>query len=421
MASEHNTSDPLEERVDAWLVAAADDPECRAATRRLALDIEFDFDGFSRNLQLSASDAVNAHRASIRLAAPEDVWEQVLSAVPPPGRHSFTALQRQCERFRVEADAREVARALHALERIFELAHGDVMTPAADSDAPGLDRISGSYAVVRTGHATARIYYEQAGEGVPLVMLHTAGADSRQYLDLVAGTDIADNWSCYNFDMPRHGRSRPPEGWEWDEYRLTLSDYVEWCLSFIDQVVGEPAVVMGCSMGASISIALAASGSPLVRSVIALEAPDKSPGRLNPYLSHPCVDSSDYDSAYVRGLMGPGSPVDQKRFAGWIYAQGGPGVYPGDLWFYSEEYDGLALAPRIDTARCPVYLLTGAYDYSAPPAATQRLCDAIPGARFEVMPDLGHFPMTEHPKRFYDYLRPVLAELREQLAVGADE
>ena len=36
----------------------------------------------------------------------------------------------------------------------------------------------------------------------------------------------------------------------------------------------------------------------------------------------------------------------------------------------------------------------------------------IPGARFTVMTELGHFPMSENPAQFRRYLLPVLDEIR---------
>jgi pimeloyl-ACP methyl ester carboxylesterase len=66
----------------------------------------------------------------------------------------------------------------------------------------------------------------------------------------------------------------------------------------------------------------------------------------------------------------------------------------------------------VDTRRCPLYLLTGEYDFSCTPADTERTAKAIEGARFTVMKGLGHFPMSEHPGRFREYLVPVLDEIR---------
>ena len=416
MGSEHHTPASLPQRVDLWLARAEGDVEFRAALRKIALRIDFDFGDFRRSLELPAALPATAQKVHIALAAEPELWQHVLVPQPDLGYHSFTALERLVPGFHIEADPADVARTLHALERLLEIGRGDVVRDAAP--AADLDRVTGRYQTVHAGGTTARVYHEHAGSGTPLVMLHTAGADSRQYLDLITRTDIVEHWSCHAFDMPLHGRSSSPEGWEWGEYKLAMDEYVSWCLAFIEQVIGRPAVVMGCSMGAGIAVALAASGSPWVRGIVALEAPDRAPGRLNPYLSHPCVDGADYAAAYVRGLMSPASPVADRRHASWIYAQGGPGIYPGDLWFYSEEYDGMALAPQIDTERCPVWLLTGAYDYSAPPESTERLQAAIPGACFTLMPDLGHFPMTENPIRFYRYLGPVLADLEQTLASG---
>ena len=55
--------------------------------------------------------------------------------------------------------------------------------------------------------------------------------------------------------------------------------------------------------------------------------------------------------------------------------------------------------------------MTGAYDYSASPDDTRRVAALIPGARFCEMPELGHFPMLEDPKRLLAYLRPELAHI----------
>ena len=66
----------------------------------------------------------------------------------------------------------------------------------------------------------------------------------------------------------------------------------------------------------------------------------------------------------------------------------------------------------IDTRLCPLYLLTGEYDYSASPRDTEAAAARIPGAKVTLMKGLGHFPMSENPDAFLGYLRPVLDEIR---------
>jgi len=94
--------------------------------------------------------------------------------------------------------------------------------------------------------------------------------------------------------------------------------------------------------------------------------------------------------------------------------QGGPGVFKGDLHFYRVDGDMRDRVARIDTTRCPLYLLTGEYDFSCQPDDTRRTAAKIPGARVTIMKEIGHFPMSEHPAQFRQYLLPVLAEIRGQ-------
>jgi pimeloyl-ACP methyl ester carboxylesterase len=257
------------------------------------------------------------------------------------------------------------------------------------------------------GQPAADVYAEVAGSGVPVVFLHTAGADGRQWQALLADVDLARGYRLHAFDLPLHGRTLPPRGWDGGAPALGQESYLAWCAAYLETVVGEPAVICGCSMGAAMALVVAAERPALVRGVVAVEAPFRATGRRNPALAHPAVNPSAHNPSYVRGLMGPGASEAARRSACWIYGQGGLGVYAGDLAFY-EAFDGGAVAPRIDGARCPVAFLAGAYDYSATPDDARRLAALVPGATVDVMEDLGHFPMVEDPDRFRAHFAPAL-------------
>ena len=92
--------------------------------------------------------------------------------------------------------------------------------------------------------------------------------------------------------------------------------------------------------------------------------------------------------------------------------QGGPGVFKGDLNFYKAEGDLRALVNQIDTALCPLYLLTGEFDYSCTPDDSRALAQHIAGSQLSIMPGLGHFPMSEAPDHFIQHLLPVLAQIQ---------
>ena len=80
--------------------------------------------------------------------------------------------------------------------------------------AAQLEPIVGRYMTLALDGRPHRIYFEQAGEGIPLLCLHTAGADGRQFRNLMLDEDIIRHYRVLAFDMPWHGKSLPPEGWQ---------------------------------------------------------------------------------------------------------------------------------------------------------------------------------------------------------------
>ena len=72
----------------------------------------------------------------------------------------------------------------------------------------------------------------------------------------------------------------------------------------------------------------------------------------------------------MSGLIAPQSPEVRDRETLWAYKQGGPGVFKGDLYFYRVDGDLRGRVEKIDTKVCPLYLLTGEYDFSCTPEDT---------------------------------------------------
>jgi len=66
-------------------------------------------------------------------------------------------------------------------------------------------------------------------------------------------------------------------------------------------------------------------------------------------------------------------------------------------------WDGRSRMSSIDTKKCPVYMLTGEYDWSNTPEMGQATCDKITGGKHQAMKGVGHFPATENPKVFVGY------------------
>ena len=95
----------------------------------------------------------------------------------------------------------------------------------------------------------------------------------------------------------------------------------------------------------------------------------------------------------------------------WMYSQGAPTVFAGDLNYYAREHDLRETAQDIDTGQCSLYVLSAAYDWSAYPEASREFAETVPGASYTLMEEMGHFPMSENPLAFKHYIMPVLDEL----------
>lgn len=276
---------------------------------------------------------------------------------------------------------------------------------------PEFDPITGRYVYVDDAGRRSRIYFEEAGSGRPLLCLHTAGADSRQYRELLCDPEVTARFRVVAFDMPYHGRSMPPEGWWESEYLLTGDEYASTVMAFVRTLGLDQPVVLGCSMAGAVVLELARRYGSEVGAVIGLEAASKIDGRFVDWSVQPDVNAQEMVASWTYGLMAPQSPEHSRREVWWIYSQGGPGVYRGDTYFYSVDWDLRGREKEIDTSQCPVYLLTGEYDYACTPEETAATADAIPGARSVTMKDIGHFPMSENYLLFRDYLLPILNEL----------
>lgn len=266
-----------------------------------------------------------------------------------------------------------------------------------------IENIVGKYLNLSIEDTDYRIYFEEVGEGIPLLCLHTAGADSRQFRHLLNDQDLAKKYRILAFDLPYHGRSNPPANWWESKYELTSDFYVKVVRSFWNALEIKKPVVTGCSMGGAIVLRIAYDYQEEVRGIIGLETTGRGHGRENSFLYHPAVHGGELVATYTYGLNSPNSPEENKRENWWYYAQSGPGVYAGDVYFYCNEHDAFPHLEKIDTNNCKVALLAGEYDYSATPEETEKVHKAIKGSWFKNMRGMGHFPMIENYPDFRPY------------------
>ncbi|WP_111430553.1 alpha/beta fold hydrolase [Rhodobacteraceae bacterium DSL-40] len=276
----------------------------------------------------------------------------------------------------------------------------------------GIEAITGRYVTVEVEGRALRIYFEEAGQGRPVLCLHTAGADTRQWRHLMNDAEVTAANRLIAFDMPWHGKSLPPEGFQTEEYLLTTEAYIETILAVIDALGLERPVLAGCSMGGRIALQLAALHPGRFSGFIAIEASDFQPAWYDiDWFHRPDAHGGEMGAALVSANISPHAPDVERWNTLWMFMASGPGVFRGDLSFYTKDDSLIGRLGRIDTAKTPVHIIVGAYDLTCTPEDAQRTADAIPGATLAVMDELGHFPMSEHPEGFRPFFIEALAKM----------
>jgi pimeloyl-ACP methyl ester carboxylesterase len=101
--------------------------------------------------------------------------------------------------------------------------------------------------------------------GPPLVMLHGSTLNWQTFDELIP--TLEQTWHLYACDLRGHGRSgRSKTG-----YRIV--DFVPDTIAFIEQFIGQPTFLLGFSMGALVTLGVAARLPKLIRGIVLLEPP----------------------------------------------------------------------------------------------------------------------------------------------------
>ena len=173
-----------------------------------------------------------------------------------------------------------------------------------------IEPITGKYIWVPFDGEEYRIFFEEAGEGIPMVCLHTAGTDSREWRHQLCDPAINKNFRVIAIDIPRHGKSIPPYDYykENEEYKLTAKFYSGIVMAFCKELGLEKPVIMGSSMGGNICLHIAENYSDQVSSLIAIEACEYSPGWHIDYLRHSHIHGGGNRSHICFWFNGPSKP-----------------------------------------------------------------------------------------------------------------
>jgi 2-hydroxy-6-oxonona-2,4-dienedioate hydrolase len=257
----------------------------------------------------------------------------------------------------------------------------------------------------------ARVYYEVAGEGEPLVLVHAGIADSRMWDDQL--DDFAGYYRVIRYDMRGFGRTEMVEGpFSHHEDLRGLLDFLA-----LDRVH-----LVGCSMGGGTVLDFALEYPERVGNLV-LVGP--AVGGFDPDFGPP----KEWDELVAADEAGDLGLISELEVRMWVV---GPGRSPEDVEVsvrdLVREMNLIALqneatelgeewepeppaADRLPDIQAPTLLVIGDEDQPRIFAAADLLEKELPNVRKVIMHGTAHVPNMEHPEEFD---RIVLDFLRDQ-------
>jgi pimeloyl-ACP methyl ester carboxylesterase len=262
-----------------------------------------------------------------------------------------------------------------------------------------------------------RAHYHDGGvpwqAGRPgLVFIHGAGC-THSFFQAQSRALAHHGYNVAVPDLPGHGASEDVR------FIASVADYAAWVQRFA-AALGLGAVhVVGHSMGAAIGVTLAANHPETVRSLALVGAGLEM--KANPSLLRDCLDNQPHAVALITSFAhGAATHLGSGVIPGaWVLgmdraliAPSAPAVLQRDF-AVCDKWPGAQDAAHV---RCPTLVLSGAGDRMTAPKSGKLLADAIPGARYEVLPGTGHMLPTEAPREVLKKLTGWLAGVEKKAA-----
>ena len=243
-----------------------------------------------------------------------------------------------------------------------------------------------------------RAYYDHAGSGKPLVMVHGASQDTLSWQYNV--DFFAKHYSVYALDLPGHGKSALPAKGP----NRSTEDNARYVNQFIEALGLESPILMGHSMGGGIVTSAAVQTPGNIRGLVLVDGASvnvvKSSGYNPKILEMARVNPGDWFEVTFRTLMGSQTSAERAEEIVMDARRCVPDVAFADI----SAFGGFRMEQILDAVNCPVVIVEGEEDWSVPPESARRVEVILRGrnipVRYLEWPGVGHFPQSESPDIF---------------------
>jgi len=247
------------------------------------------------------------------------------------------------------------------------------------------------------------LFFEDAGNGgVPVLLLHELGGSSESWRAVTPL--LAADRRVIAVDMRCAGRSEKPPG------PFALADVADDLDALSGALnLGGPVDVIGAALGSLAGAVLAIRHPARVRRLMMCAVAPDMAGPTRTYLTERAekvrvVGMRGVATASLANSFPASHPAERAAYRG-IYLGNDPAAY-AEL--------SLALA-RLEikaadwaAIRVPTLVASGMHDFLWPPAIGRQVAELVPGARFEVMEDAGHYPHLQSPETLVRLARSFL-------------
>jgi pimeloyl-ACP methyl ester carboxylesterase len=236
--------------------------------------------------------------------------------------------------------------------------------------------------------AGLEVAYDQVGSGPPLVLVHSAASDAREWRAQVAG--LSADFTVIAWDEPGAGRSSDvPADFGLAGYATALAALIE--------TLAAPAHVCGLSWGGTIVLELYRRRPELVATLVLADTYAGWSGSL----PEDEVRARMASDTTLPGLFAADPPEDVIEVLDAIAAD----VRRESLRVALSAMAEADLTDVLPTIAVPTLLLWGALDARSPLSVAHAFARAIPHAELAVIPDAGHMSNLERPAEFNAAIR----------------
>ena len=237
-----------------------------------------------------------------------------------------------------------------------------------------------------------RIYYEIAGDGPAMVLIHANPFDHRLWMYQVARW--SQRFRLVALDIRGYGRSDKPES------PFTLADMAEDVVAVCRSEGISRAVFAGVSVGSGIAMLIGLDRPEMAEALILVGGANRGGGNIEKRIAgYTGADLPGFQRAHICELVAPGFPdTPLGRWLVDLFVEHAGTLSGRSIAQIFRARAGCDMSARLPGLAVPTLVINGAHDVSL--AAGKETARLIPGARHVEIPGTGHACNIEDPARF---------------------